>query len=61
MKNQCKRLTEAKCNELLKIITKNQRVDVKPICSISYPVPNLYEDMFKKEVERLVIIRFLEG
>ena len=34
--------------------------DVKPICSIPYLVPKLHKQMFKKEVEHLVLLEFLE-
>ena len=33
---------------------------MKPIFSISYPVPKVHKEMLKKEVENLVIIRVLE-
>ena len=32
-----------------------------PICSRPYPVPKVHEEMIKKDVERLVILGFLEG
>ena len=34
--------------------------DKKPICSIPYPVPKVHEEIFKKEVERLVLLGFLK-
>ena len=34
--------------------------NTKPICSRPYPVPKVYEEIFKKEVERLVLIWFLD-
>ena len=34
--------------------------DEKPILSRTYPVPKVHEEIFKKEVERLVLIGFLE-
>ena len=34
--------------------------DAKPISSRPYPVPKVYEEMFKKEVERLVLLEVLE-
>ena len=34
--------------------------DVKPICLRPYPVPTVHEEMFKKEVESLVLLGFLE-
>ena len=33
---------------------------VKPICSRPYPVPKVHEEMFKKEVERVVLLGVLE-
>ena len=30
--------------------------DAKPKCSQPYPVPKAYEEMFKKEVENLVLL-----
>ena len=35
--------------------------DENPICSRLYPVPKLHEEIFKKEVERLVLLGFLKG
>ena len=32
----------------------------KPICSRTYPGPQLHEEMLKQEVERLVILGFPE-
>ena len=34
--------------------------DLKPICSRPYPVTKVPEEMFKKEVERLVLLGFLK-
>ena len=34
--------------------------DAKPICSQPYPVPKVDEEIFKKEVERLVLLGVLE-
>ena len=34
--------------------------DAKPICSRPYPIPKVHEEMFKKEVERLVLLGVLE-
>ena len=34
--------------------------DAKPICSRPYPVPKVHEEIFKKEVERLVLFGVLE-
>ena len=34
--------------------------DVKLVCSRPYPIPKVYEEDFKKEVERLVLLGFLE-
>ena len=33
---------------------------MEPICSILYPVPKLYKEIFKKEVEHLVLVGFFE-
>ena len=33
--------------------------DVKPICLRPYPVPKVHEEIFKKEVEHLVLLGFL--
>ena len=32
----------------------------KPICLIPYPVPKVHKEMFKMEVERLVLIGVIE-
>ena len=34
--------------------------DTKPICSRPYPVPKVHEEMFKMEVESLVILGFFK-
>ena len=34
--------------------------DVKLVCSRPYPVPRLHESMFRKEVNRLVLLGVLE-
>ena len=34
--------------------------DMKPICPRSYPVPKVHEEMFKREIEHLVRLGFLE-
>ena len=34
--------------------------DTNPICSRTYPIPKVNEEMFKKEVERLVLLGFLD-
>ena len=34
--------------------------DAKPVCSRSYPVPKLHENMFKKEAKRLLRLVVLE-
>ena len=34
--------------------------DVKPICSLPYPVPKVKDKMFKKEVERIIILWVIE-
>ena len=36
------------------------KYNVKPICSQPYPVPTVHEEMFKKEVEILVLLGVLE-
>ena len=34
--------------------------DANPICSRLYPVPEVHTEIFKKDVERLVLLGFLE-
>ena len=34
--------------------------DTKPICSQPYPVPKAHKEMLKQEIERLVLLGFLE-
>ena len=36
------------------------KANVRPICSRLYPVPKVHEEMFKKEVENLVLLGVLE-
>ena len=36
------------------------RDDAKPVCSQTYPLLRVHESMFRKEVERLVILGVLE-
>ena len=58
-----------KCEELFNVTLgtwKTYPVDsqlkkgAKPICSQPYPVPNVHEEMFKNEVEHLVLIEVIE-
>ena len=34
--------------------------DTKPMCLRSYPVPRVHQDIFKKEIERRVILGIIE-
>ena len=34
--------------------------DAMPVCSQPYPVPRVHEEIFRKEVERLLILGFLK-
>ena len=79
MENQCKHLTGAQHNELLKLLHRLEELfdgtlgtwktntvdfelkeDVNTICLQPYRVPKVHEEMFKKEVERLFLLGFLE-
>ena len=76
MKNKCHNLTKHKQKDLLKLLPKFEELFevtlstwktdsvyfkiLKQICSRIYPVPKVYTDSFKIEVDRLVLIGVLE-
>ena len=71
MKKQCQHLDpkECKVEDLFDgtLVTWNTKPvdleikdDVRPVCSCPYPLPWVNEDMFRKEVSRLVSIGFIE-
>ena len=75
MKNQWQNLTKERQKHLLNLLQKNEdffgtwntdpvdfdlKWNYKPICSRSYPLSTVHEELFKKLVEYLVLLGFLE-